>query len=169
MGCRSIGGTLTGALSKCGERLPLKSKARVVKWQTRRTQNPLPVTACGFESHPGHFPTDIITHGSGGGPENGSPPFVFISCLCVRRSRGSYTRRLNSCVGRCSRRKAAAVNGGTGLEIGCGARILPSSECFTPGGSGAMIRRIGRRMNRARARPRAAAVTRRRESAEAAP
>jgi hypothetical protein len=28
--------------------------ARVVKWQTRRTQNPLASRPCGFESHPGH-------------------------------------------------------------------------------------------------------------------
>ena len=28
--------------------------ARVVEWQTRGTQNPVPATACGFNSHLGH-------------------------------------------------------------------------------------------------------------------
>jgi hypothetical protein len=33
--------------------------ARVVEWQTRRTQNPLPARACGFESHLGHAPPAV--------------------------------------------------------------------------------------------------------------
>ena len=28
--------------------------ARVVEWQTRRSQKPLRETSCGFDSHPGH-------------------------------------------------------------------------------------------------------------------
>ena len=31
-----------------------EQRARVVEWQTRRTQNPLLARACGFESHLGH-------------------------------------------------------------------------------------------------------------------
>ncbi len=32
----------------------LKIEAEVVEWQTRRTQNPLMVTSCGFKSHLRH-------------------------------------------------------------------------------------------------------------------
>ena len=49
--CRTVDGHLSapplGTLSR--------SKARVVKRQTRGTQNPLPSRACGFNSRPGHL------------------------------------------------------------------------------------------------------------------
>ena len=35
--------------------------ARVAEWQTRRTQNPLLATTCGFESHLGHN-CDVARH-----------------------------------------------------------------------------------------------------------
>lgn len=36
-----------------------RSLARVAEWQTRRTQNPLLATTCGFESHLGHYLSDL--------------------------------------------------------------------------------------------------------------
>src|SRR5260221_12442828 len=43
-------------------------QARVVEWQTRWTQNPLPERACGFDSHLGHaLRTDAMVPG-------GKPP-----------------------------------------------------------------------------------------------
>ena len=55
-------------------------RARVVEWQTRRTQNPLLARACGFESHLGHLPRDVrrprqraeqVTAPAGGGSRLG--------------------------------------------------------------------------------------------------
>ena len=34
--------------------------AQVAEWQTRRTQNPLTVRSCGFDSHPGHIRSPLV-------------------------------------------------------------------------------------------------------------
>ncbi len=40
----------------------LDAQARVAEWQTRRTQNPLSERVCGFDSHLGHFATNVAQY-----------------------------------------------------------------------------------------------------------
>ena len=51
---RLAGGGIVRRAVVRGHATTLTPRARVVEWQTRRTQNPLSARTCGFESRPGH-------------------------------------------------------------------------------------------------------------------